>query len=94
MKTKKYGYGELKESVELVYAVMVACPAEEEGRVNWLFVTDIEYHPRTWQAKKDKEAIYWSTRKEAQQFCVELSYRYFAGVVVECVKGTHLINNK
>lgn len=94
MKTKKYGYGEFKEPVELRYAVMVAYPTEEEGKVDWLFVTDIEYHPRSWWAKKGKEAIYWSTRKEAQEFCVQLSYRGFAGFVVECLEDMHLTNNK
>ena len=92
MKIKKYGYSEFKTPMKMRYAVMV--PWGPKGNVRWTSVTDIESYPhRTWRGQNHKKAFLWDNHKAAQQFCVELAYRDFAGFVVEVLEGMEPSND-
>lgn len=91
MKTKKYGYSTLKESIEIKYAIMVPLfDKQEDGtfKTRWAFVTSIEYFPhKYWKAENKKEAYYFKDRRSAQDFCTSLAWSFTAGYVMEVVEG-------
>lgn len=96
MKTKTYGYSELRDSIEIKYAVMIqSCIKSEEDdsyTYRYEFITQIDFMNRTWKAENNKEAYYFGTIKEAQDFCVSLAYNFIGGIVVECIEGSSLVN--
>lgn len=85
MKIKKYGYCEMNPGTELVFAVMIL-----ETRK---FVTSIETQPhRVWKSEDGELAYTWKKRKAAQDFVLQLAYRGYLGVIVECFKNVEVRN--